>query len=120
MKNRIRIESHGDVARDARVFLSHTNDKGIVAETDISSCFQRAEVTLGIDEPSRATLYAILTPASITAGLEDVFVKRIGPPRHFRRTRRYWHSSRRAVKRWIARSLSDEVRREIARTARKW
>lgn len=114
MRNRIRIESHGITARGARVMLEHTREDGIVVETDISSCFQRAEIAIDVQEASRAKLYAILTPVSVSAELEEVVLTRLKPYTRFRRTRRAWRRVVAWAKRRVARSLTPELQREIA------
>jgi hypothetical protein len=104
-----KIENDGQVATDVKVI--YVDDDG--NETDVSTTIQRVEVDLSIGEVSRATLHTIFVEAN---GLQTKEAQAViaSLPRPTRWSR--WKADRTYnLKAWVARQLTPQLQREIAK-----
>jgi hypothetical protein len=112
VRNRIRIESHQNIVTDAKIF--YVQDDG--SEVDISRCVTGVDVRLHVGEASTATLNVILVDVDAQAELNDVVIKHLKP--HRRSWWWRWNLSGK-LKSWLARAMSQELRKEIVREGRR-
>jgi hypothetical protein len=120
MSTRIRIVSHENVVTNAKIL--YLPDEGSlfgadgepVSEVDISNCVTAVDVHLHVGEISRATLHVLLVDADVTTDAQEIVRTRLKPRSRFRRLQRLRWRLVHKLKTWVARSLSQEVRQELA------